>query len=281
MERKGGNRVDDSNYFYMYFYIEESEYFKYEQKIENMTEELNQTNEISEYEKILSDDIFKTGRLSYCINILNKLLIKKKNIVKWNLYYSACKNLIIISKKNSYRIDIIFINAFENMDEDHFNNTMKEISVDYCNLWVYNRITDHYLKSERIKALEKLIREMCENIEKEYDKINLLEDNSWNINNIEVLHDYLGEDRTKKILWEWLNKNTIINFLKNGICTLYDRNEYYYADANSNEKEKIDNILKDIKESELDKNSKNIIHIYKNARKQNPTKTLDGTDIIF
>lgn len=52
-------------------------------------------------------------------------------------------------------------------------------------------------------------------------------------------------------------------------------------DVNGGGKVKLRDTLKDIDENKLDKNSKNIIHIYENARRQNSTKTLDGVDIIF
>ena len=274
-DRRGNgkkNEIDNIYYFYMYFSESESDYSVCEKKVNNIVNKLSFDTTIDLYKLELQKNIFEEKNLtkrSFCIDILKDRIENSGWQYNSKTMFEAILNIITYGVDNEYTVEsfkpiLLILLSKMNLNDFYFEvNNMKELCE---NLSIYDALKGYPLDQNRSNEMEEMVRDMCNEIKLNPDRINLL-DKKKDLKNIPVLFKFLEKDEANELILSWVNNKNIFNYLKYGLHEIYDGKTYKYSyhPVYEKEKDKIDRIIKEIDKTDLSSDNKNIIYIYINA----------------
>lgn len=271
------NEIDNQYYFDMYFYIEESEYYLCKKNMLKMSDDLIGCTDVRVYEKKIIDEILNNiNKNIYCTEILSDLIVNDLDRHNVYMYYLACKNIITREEEHHTYLNKLFFCMFEHLSSKDYKMEIDDIEHDYFMLWVYDLISNNPKKSKRTRSVEERIKKVFNTLDN--GKINFLDGRLYKVHNIDLLYKYMSSSEVQEIMLEWLNRSTLCNYLKEH---LVERNSIgkgksqSYISLNEDEKKKVERILEQINEDEIDEETKKMIYIY---RKLNSDKKLVTVD---
>ena len=119
------------------------------------------------------------------------------------------------------------------------------------------------LRPNRFNKLKVIIEKVCEDIYNKRKSINIFSSKFLFKKNLPCLYSILGKERTRKLMLEWVNEETVFEYIGEGIKEDAQTGKELYKPLNKNEKNKIDALVN--KKNNLSEDEKKIKHIYFNT----------------
>ena len=226
-------RIYNGKYFNLYFSKNENEFIKMNKKINDFIEYINNINfEFNDLYKeyFEMEKVYQGWREKETLNIfrmnLDKIVEEKRLDllrVLYLSYYIVDDSILLFQHSAKIVTGIITSDLIEMLNATDFDNFIKKIEKDYCNLYFINEILywlnpekshNELVNSSRYKTIKNIYDEMIQKIKK--NKINMYSFENYNRYNMILLFD---DDNYMIYIKEEINEESLMLFILDCIST--------------------------------------------------------------
>lgn len=259
-----GNCIENHHYFRMYFHMNNNKYSDSYNNIENQIESFNEIKVTKEtYVRFFQKYILDEDDVACRGFVVGTIRDEFFDSFDYYLVYLACLDLIDENVEPSTYLYGIIYDSINRMNND-MKNVKKNAENDYKNLWLYWRFSHPDIVTQnKSEVFDKIVIKLCDAIADEKNKINLLSNEYYIHSNMYVLKEKIGEEKTNKMLSNWINEKTVINYIRYCICVCPPEDEgFCWSHKNKGDYNSVKQSLKKINMDSLDEQTRERINFY-------------------
>ena len=223
------NRIQNPNYFDMYFEICENEYFSSSKETDKLVKilEIKSSDSISEIKKYLFDSSLSMYNIQKII-----IIIDNNNKIKYDLLFNGIYLILESNEVKDYNVLELLKKLIDKIDDNCFDTYLKTV-IEPQKYWVNYEISKGYNTSERKQKIINTLNQTTREIVNRKQKVNILEKEFYSNNNIRAFFasrlDTIKIEEIENYLIECINENTVFNYLKINVISSFNGKKYKYS----------------------------------------------------
>ena len=270
LQKIKGNVIENNHYFHMYFYMNTTKYFEWDERINKQIEELSDGNNEICYKDFIVENIIKEDNPDCRGYIAGLIRDKYSTHFEPLSMYLVCKQFIINESEAASYLRGILLDSFNKLKEEDLEKELSYAKNDYKNIWFYRSLANPYIiEGNRAKMVDTTITDICDEIYKNFKSINMLTDENFNYESLNIMSEKNGKAEFNQVMQRWLNKDTVINYIRYKVR--YAGEDFYtlIGDKEDENYSNVVNLLNMINIDKFDTNIQKRIKYYKEECKYN------------